>query len=87
MSRQTGNILIKVEEVLINEKPSVALAQGDTYTVLAAILAASKQKIPTGHVEAGLRSYDRIMTEEKNRIICDVFSYYLFAPAEKILGV
>lgn len=85
---QTGRMLVKIEEILLKERPSVVLSQGDTNTVLAGILAAAKQDILTGHVEAGLRSYDRRMPEEKNRVICDVLSDYLFAPTglqEKIL--
>ena len=85
---QTGRMLVKIEDILLKEHPDVVLSQGDTNTVLAGILAAAKQNMKTGHVEAGLRSYDRRMPEEKNRIICDVLSDYLFAPThvqQKIL--
>jgi UDP-N-acetylglucosamine 2-epimerase (non-hydrolysing) len=77
-AEQTAHVLIKLEAVLLSERPDLVLVVGDVNSTLAATIAAVKLDIPVAHVEAGLRSGDRTMPEELNRLMTDVVASWLF---------
>ncbi len=81
-AEQTARMLPGIEAAIVEEGPDIVLVYGDTNSTLAGALAAAKLQVPVAHVEAGLRSFDRTMPEELNRVLVDRVSQLLFAPSD-----
>ncbi|MFY9263909.1 MAG: UDP-N-acetylglucosamine 2-epimerase, partial [Solirubrobacterales bacterium] len=81
-SSQTGRMLAALEPLVVEYAPDLILVYGDTNSTLAGALAAAQANVPLAHVEAGLRSFDRTMPEEINRVVCDALGALLLVPSE-----
>ncbi len=79
---QTAQIMMRFEETVLREKPDLVLVYGDVNSTVAAALVCAKLRVRVGHVEAGLRSFDRTMPEEINRLMTDQIANYLFTPSQ-----